>query len=76
MLPKVMVESLMKQIEIWLNAFPALKNLEHPSPAMIVRGNSTIDYRTPTISFGTYVMVYVGTDNTMETRSVPAISLQ
>ena len=35
-----------------------------------------IDFKTSRVPFGTYVMAYVGTNNSMEARSVPAISLK
>ena len=60
---------------IWLNSFPAVGRLDQLSPARLVRGDSNIDYAIKRVPFGAYVMTYIGTSNSMETRAVPAIVL-
>ena len=75
-MPKVMVQALLGQVEIWLNQFPPLNKLDVPSPATILRGDSNPDCNVNRVAFGTYVMVYTGTNNTMETRAVPAVALK
>ena len=71
-----MLQALIDKIVIWLNSFLALKNLDGPSPTMLVQGDDRSDYKVKRIGFGTYIMTYVGTNNTVETRAVPAISSQ
>ena len=75
-MPKVMVQALLGQVEIWINQFPSINKLDVPSPATILRGDSNPDCNVNRVAFGTYVMVYIGTQNTMETRAVPAVALK
>ena len=75
-MPKIMVRALLGQVEIWLNQFPSTNRLSERSPATILRGDLNPDYKTRRARFGEYVMVYTGTDNTMESRAVPAIVLK
>ena len=46
------------------------------SPETIVTGASKPDYNRKRIPFGGYAMVYTGTENNMNSRTVPAISLK
>ena len=69
-MPRIMIQYLMEQIELWLNSFPATDDLDSPSPATLVRGDDKPDNRTPRIAFGTHVMAYVGSDNSMNSRVV------
>ena len=45
------------------------------SPETIVAGASKPDFNRKGIPFGGYTMVYIGTENNMNSRTVPAISL-
>ena len=59
-----------------LNAFPTKNGASDKlSPNTIVTGSPGIDLSLPRIAFGAYVMVYVGTNNNMNVRSVPGIAL-
>ena len=71
-----MVRALLGQVEIWLDQFPSTNKLSEWSPATILRGDLNPDYKIRRARFGEYVMVYTGTDNTMESRAVPAIVLK
>ena len=46
------------------------------SPATIVECKPKLDFSKPTISFGSYALVYTQTTNDMKTRSVPGIALR
>ena len=65
-----------RSVQKCLNSFPPLDSLDEPSPAMLVHGDDKPNYKTKRVPFGTYVIAYTGTDNTMDKRSVPAIALQ
>jgi len=74
--PKIMTIALMEQIEYWLNSFPSTDSLvDSVGPANIVEGRPNVDCRKNFIPFGSYAMLYIGTSNTMEARSVPVIAL-
>ena len=71
-----MTIALMEQIEYWLNSFPSTDSLvDSVGPANIVEGRPNVDCRKNFIPFGSYAMLYIGTSNTMEARSVPVIAL-
>jgi len=74
-IPKVMVQSLMAQIARWLNTFPTISELDHPSPARLMNGDDKPDNQTKRVTFESYVMIYVGTDNSMKTVKTVIISL-
>jgi hypothetical protein len=74
---KLMIQSLIACVTKWLNAFPGQDGISSTmSPSMIVEGRPNPDFNHKRIVFGSYALVYTGTDNTMEARSVPAIALQ
>ena len=75
-IPRVMIQSLMGQIAQWLNAFPSVNGLDQPSPARLVNGDDKPDYANKRVMFGSHAMVYVGTDNSMDTRAVPSIAME
>ena len=41
-----------------------------------MEGKPKLDFSKPTISFGSYALVYTQTTNDMKTRSVPGIALR
>ena len=45
------------------------------NPAAIVEGKNKLDLSKNRLAFGAYAEVWIGTDNTMNTRSIPEISL-
>ena len=45
------------------------------SPSIILEGKPNPNMNNAHISFGSYVFVHIGTDNTMKRRSIPAIAL-
>ena len=74
--PRMMVISLIENVSKWLNAFPTENGIcDTMSPSMIVLGKTNPDMKYKRISFGSYAILYTGTDNTMKQRGVPAIAL-
>ena len=73
---KLMTVHLVLSAIKWINSFPA-KNMDNAilSPSNILEGKGDIDLNIKRIPFGSYVLVYVGTKNNMQARSVPAIAL-
>ena len=66
----------MEGVEGWLNGTPLPATSGKISPAMIVEGRSLSMVDRKRIAFGSYAMVYDGTDNTIQTgRTVRAIAL-
>jgi len=60
----------------WINQFPSKGGISDiASPAKILEGISEPDMNVKRVSFGTYALVYNGTNNNMEERSVPGIAL-
>ena len=73
---KLMVIMLVRFVIYWLNAIPPTTGVSATiSPSSIVRGTSKPNFKYEHLSFGTYIMAYVGTKNNMKARSVPAIAL-
>ena len=76
---KLMVTSLIESTLYWLNAF-AIKGSSRVSdtlsPSAIVLGRELPDMNHGCIAFGSYAMVYIGTQNNMAARSEPAIALR
>ena len=73
----LMVISLVQNMVKWLNAFPSKGGIsEEMNPETIVTGASKPDFHRKRIHFGGYSMVYTGTENNMNSRTVPAISLK
>ena len=73
----LMVISLTQNMVKWFSAFPSKGGiLEEMSPETIVTGASKLDFNRKIIPFGGYVMTYTGTENNMNSRTVPAISLK
>ena len=59
-----------------INDFPSANSISQAmSPASIVTGKCKPDYNKPHIPFGSFAMVYIGTTNSMKSRSVPTIAL-
>ena len=72
-----MTIALMEGVERWLNGTPLPSTGGLVSPAMIVEGRPLSMIGTKKISFGSYAMVYDGTDNTINSsRTVRAIALR
>ena len=73
---KLMTTSLVECATYWLNAFLSKNGITgNISPAGIVIGCSTPDYKHTNIIFGSYAIVHTGTHNNMKRRSVPGIAL-
>ena len=71
-----MVTSLIDFSIKWPNDFPKENGiLSTMSLAMIVQIKSESYFNHKTIFFGSYIMVYIGTENTIKYRSLPAIVL-
>ena len=60
----------------WPNAFPTKVGISKTIfPSMIVEGKPNTDFNQYRIVFGSYDLVYTGTRNYMNRRSIPSISL-
>ena len=71
-----MVQSLITVVKKWLNVFPSKGSISDTMrPSTIVEVKPNPDICTQRILFGSYALVYIGSDNTMKRRSVPGISL-
>ena len=72
-----MVMSLVQKMVKCLNAFPSKGVIsEEMSPETIVTSASKPDFNRKGIPFGGYAMAYTGTENNMNSRTVPTISLK
>jgi hypothetical protein len=72
-----MIQSLLATVVKWLNAFPNKNGISRTmSPSNIVEGKPNPDFNIKRIVYGSYAMVYIDTDNTMNARSIPAIALE
>ena len=75
-IPKVMTIGLIYGAIKWLNTFPSMKGISKTmSPSTIVLGLPKPNMKHKRIVFGSHVMVYSGTNNKMDARSLPAIAL-
>ena len=72
--PSVMIISLIESVERLLNMFTE-NNTDH-SPMTIVEGKSIPRGDINRIPYGAYAEVYVGTKNTLDSRTVPGIALR
>ena len=45
------------------------------SPAIIIEGKPNPDMKKRRITFGLYALVFIGTNNSMKRKSIPAIAL-
>jgi hypothetical protein len=73
---KLMIQGLVACVIKWLNAFPSNNGVSSTmSPSNIVEAKPNPDFSHKRIVFGSYAIVYTGTDNTMNRRGVPAIAL-
>ena len=71
-----MTRHLLRNVIRTLNAFPSTNSVsDHYGPSTIVRGTPPIDLSVKSITFGSYAMVFYGSDNTLRQRSVPGIAL-
>jgi len=60
----------------WINQFPSKGGISDTiSPAKLLEGIDSPDLNIKRIAFGTYALVYVGTQNNMNERSLPCIAL-
>ena len=67
--------SLVQKMVKCLNAFPSKGVIsEEMSPETIVTSASKPDFNRKGIPFGGYTMAYTGTENNMNSRTVPVIS--
>ena len=74
--PKLMVRALIAEAVKWINAFPSMSGISRTmSPATIVQGIPKPNMKYKRIVFGSHAMVYTGTNNKLEARSVPAVAL-
>ena len=74
--PKLMLRELVSCVLYWLNRFPTTNSISQTlSPAAIVEGAGVPNLSDEKICFRSYEMVRVGTDNTMNSRSVLGIAL-
>ena len=72
-----MVILLVQNMVKWLNTFPSKgRILEETSLKTIVTCASKPDFNRKRIPFLGYAMVYTGTKNNMNSRTVPTISLK
>ena len=75
-IPKVMTIGLIAEAIKWINAFPSMNGVSKTmSPATIVEGIPKPNMKYKRIVFGSQAMVYTGTNNRLDARSVPAIAL-
>ena len=75
--PQLIIISPLEGVERWLNAFPT-GNIDHNlvSPATIIKGRQNPKDNIPRVAYGAYALVYIGTTNTLDSRTVPAIALR
>ena len=66
--------SLLEGVERWLNMFTY--GYEEYSPSTIMEGRSRARGYIDRIPYGAYALVYAGTKNTMDSRTIPAIALR
>ena len=72
-----MTTELIYNITMWLNAFPNKNGVSRKiSPDGIILGKPKVDFNCIKLSFGAYAQVYENTTNTMEQRTVGAITLR
>ena len=75
-IPKVMTIGLIHGAIKWLNVFPSMSGISKTMiPATIVIGIPKPNMKHKRIVFGSHAMVYAGTNNKMDARSLPAIAL-
>ena len=75
--PKILTKELILFVIERLNDFPSKGTLsDSESPNTHVLGHPRPDISLPFVSFGSYCLVYMGTDNTQKARAVPAIVLR
>lgn len=73
---KVMTIGLVATATKWLNAFPSKNRISKTmSLSTIIEGMLKPNMKYRHIVFGSHAMVFIGTNNKMDTRSVPAIAL-
>ena len=75
-IPKIMIISLLERITRVLNTFPSNSSKIQQSPALLVEGRGPLNYKVPRVPFGSYAIIHAGTDNTLNTRGIPAIALR
>lgn len=70
----LMTRSLIELVVDMINVFPRKNGVSDTmSPAAMVDGKNKLDMGMKMLAFGSYAMVYVGTENNMKQRSVPGI---
>ena len=69
-----MTTSFLEGVERWLNAFTCGSG--EYSPSTIVKGRSQPRGNIDRIPYGAYALVYAGTKNIMESRTILAIALR
>ena len=73
---RFMVISLVEGLIWLLNAFPLSNAVSDTiSPVTIVLCRQNIDLNQKRVTFRSYVMVYIGTKNTMKRKSIPSVVL-
>ena len=74
--PRFVLLSAVKHVTKAVNRLPRGKDLAaKDSPAFLVKGRPKLDISQKTAHFGRYAKVWIGTDNTMREKAVPAIVL-
>ena len=70
-----MIQSLIPCVVKWLNAFPTRGGVSKTMrPSMIFEGKQNTDFNQESIVFGSHALVYIGTSNGMNRRSIPFIA--
>ena len=73
---RIMIKSLISCVVKWLNGFQTKGGISKTmSPSMIVEGEPDTNFNQERIVFGSYDLVYTGTSNGMNRRSIPSIEL-
>ena len=75
-IPKVMVIGLITGAVRWINAFPHKDGVSTTmSPATIVQGLPKPNMKYKRITYGAHAMVFMGSSNKLNARSVPAVAM-
>ena len=75
-IPTIMTVSLIERIAYTMNSFYSIDSVIQQPPALLEEGRTAYKYNKPRLPFGTYAIIYAGTDNTMTVRGIPTIALR
>ena len=71
---KLIIQSLISCMVKWMNAFPTKVLISNTMiPSMIVKGKTNYAFNQEMIVFGSYYLVYIGTRNYTNRRSISSI---